>query len=202
MIKFTALMSPKEIIENISNIFFPLSDMCKKDFLEVSKIVSFEKTSLIVKEGQIAQNMYFIIKGSARAFYMKDGKDVTDWFAFENDFITAINSYFMNMPSPHFIAVNPETVLLQLSKESISKLSAKHLDFERMGNTIVTKTMLQLQQRIVSLQFETAQQKYENLLAVYPDITLKTQLTHIASYLGISLETLSRLRKQKKSNLI
>jgi len=58
--------------------------------------------------------------------------------------------------------------------------------------------MLQLQQRIVSIQFETAQQKYENLLHTRPDITQRVALTHIASFLGITLETLSRIRNPKK----
>ena len=184
-------------IEKISELYFPLSQACKNDIEAAAQIIAIEKTNLLVKEGQIAQNMYFICKGSARAYYLKNGKDITDWFAFENDFITSINSFFMDIPSPHFIEVNENSVLLKLTKANITKLSEKHLDFERMGNLIITKTMLQLQQRIVSLQFETAQQKYENLLDIHPDITLKTQLSHIASYLGIALETLSRIRKLK-----
>jgi len=185
-----------EAIERMGNLYLPLSEACRKDIEAVAQILNFEKVSLLVKEGQIHQNMYFICKGSARAYYFKNDKDITDWFAFENDFITAINSFFTGEPSPHYIEISENTVLLKLSKENITQLSEKYIEFERMGNLVTTKTMLQLQKRIVSLQFETAQQKYKNLLEIYPDITLKTQLTHIASHLGITLETLSRIRKQ------
>ena len=77
-------------------------------------------------------------------------------------------------------------------------LADKHHDFERLGRLVVTKTMLQLQHRIVAVQFETAQQKYENLLKARPDITQRVSLSHIASYLGITLETLSRIRNPKR----
>ena len=85
-----------------------------------------------------------------------------------------------------------------MSRENILELSEKHIEFDRLGKIIITKTMLQLQQRISSIQFETAQQKYKNLLEIEPNITQRVALTHIASYLGITLETLSRIRNPKK----
>jgi CRP-like cAMP-binding protein len=128
---------------------------------------------------------------------LKDDKDITDWFAFENNFICSINSFFLNMPSPHYIEVLEPSILLEISRENINLLSDKYKEFDRLGKIIVTKTMLQQQQRIVSIQFETAQQKYENILKIRPDITKRVALTHIASYLGITLETLSRIRNPK-----
>jgi CRP-like cAMP-binding protein len=101
------------------------------------------------------------------------------------------------MPSPHYIEVLEPSILLEISRENINLLSDKYKEFDRLGKIIVTKTMLQQQQRIVSIQFETAQQKYENILKIRPDITKRVALTHIASYLGITLETLSRIRNPK-----
>jgi CRP-like cAMP-binding protein len=156
-----------------------------------------ERETLLVKEGQLADKTYFIASGSARAFYLKDDKDITDWFAFENNFINSINSFFMHIPSPHFIEVLEPSTLLEISRENIDLLSDKHQEFDRLGKIAITKTLLQLQQRVVSIQFETAQQKYENILKIRPDITQRVALTHIASYLGITLETLSRIRNPK-----
>lgn len=186
------------IIESISANYSHLSEYCCADFKEHAKVLNFEKGTTLVKEGQLADKIYFIVSGCARAFYMKDGKDITDWFAFENDFMTAINSFFLFIPSPHFIEVLEQTTLLEISRVNMIKLCDKHHDFDRLGRIVSTKTMLQLQQRIASIQFETAFQKYENLLAIRPDITQRIPLTHIASYLGITLETLSRIRKPPK----
>jgi CRP-like cAMP-binding protein len=187
----------EQIIENIEIHFSILTKECKADLKKVSRVLTLKKETQIVKEGQFADKTYFIAEGSARAFYLKDGKDITDWFAFENDFISSINSFFLNIPSPHFIEVLQPSTLLEISRENVILLSDKYNEFDRLGKIIVTKTMLQLQQRIVSIQFEKAQQKYENMLKIRPDITQRVPLTHIASYLGITLETLSRIRNPK-----
>lgn len=186
-----------QIIENISTHYSHLTEHCKTDFKDLSKVLTFDKSTVLVREGQYADKTYFIVQGSARAFYIKDSKDITDWFAFENDFMCSINSFFLNIPSPHYIEVLEQTTLLEISRDSMIKLCDKYHDFDRLGRIVTTKTMLQLQQRIVSIQFETAFQKYENLLNIRPDITQRIPLTHIASYLGITLETLSRIRNPR-----
>lgn len=190
-------MNKEDIINTISDKYAHLCDECKSEFFTNSRILTLKKGEILVKEGQYADKAYFIVSGSTRAYYLSDGKDITDWFAFENDFICAINSFFQNIPSPHFIEVLEETILLVISRECLLKLSDKYHDFERLTNRVATKTMLKLQARIVSMQFQSAEQKYENILLAYPNITQRVQLTHIASYIGITLETLSRIRKLK-----
>lgn len=190
-------MNIEQIIENIELHYSLLTSECKNDLINNSKILTFERETKIVKEGQLADKTYFIAQGSARAFYLKNGKDITDWFAFENDFISSINSFFLDIPSPHFIEVLEKSTLLEISKEQVLLLSDKYREFDRLSKLVITKTMLQQQQRIASIQFETAQQKYDNILKIRPDITQRIPLTHIASYLGITLETLSRVRNPK-----
>jgi CRP-like cAMP-binding protein len=183
-----------QIIESISETYSPLSSLCKDDLKNTSKILSLEKNTVLVKEGQLADKTYFVVKGCARAFYLKEGKDISDWFAFENDFISSIHSFFLGVPSPHYIELLEPTTFLEISKDAVLSLCDKYHDFDRLGRIIVTNTMLRLQQRIVSMQFETALQKYNSLLSIRSDITQRVPLTHIASYLGITLETLSRIR--------
>ncbi len=188
-------MKKEDIINIVSDKYAYLNPECKSDFFNKSQILNFKKGETLVKEGQHSDKAYFIVKGSTRAYYLNDGKDITDWFAFENDFICAINSFFQNIPSPHFIEVLEDTQLLVISRDDIMKLSDKYHDFERLTNRVATKTMLKLQARIVSMQFQSAKQKYQNILLAYPNITQRVPLTHIASYIGITLETLSRIRK-------
>jgi CRP-like cAMP-binding protein len=187
----------KNALQIITQTFSPLSEECLADFEQYAQIQSFQKGHQLVKEGQYADKMYFMLNGCAKAFYLKDGKNITDWFAFEHEFICAINSFFLFIPSPHYIELLEDSTLLVIAREDMVMLCDKHHDFERLGRISTTKTLLQLQQRVVSLQFENAQQRYLNLISIYPHIELRVPLGDIASYLGITQETLSRIRASK-----
>ena len=190
-------MNKDQIIQSIVENYHELPFECVNDLHLNSEVLNLEKGIQIVREGAYADKVYYVAEGTARAFYLKDGKDISDWFAFEHDFICSINSYFLNIPSPHYIETIEASTLLAINRTQVNLLSDRYLAFDRLGKVIVTNTMLRLQQRIVAMQFETAKQTYENLLSIRPDITQRIPLMHIASYLGITLETLSRIRSPK-----
>lgn len=190
-------MTKEEIVHEISKTYSELSLECQQELREYATILSFKKGTTLVRADQYSDKTYYIIKGGARAYYLKDGKDISDWFAFENEFISSIVSFFSDKPSPHYIDLLEDSILIELSKNNIKTLSDKYHDFERLIRVIVTKTMLSQQEKIAAMQFYNAEQKYKNLLAIRADITQRVPLTHIASYLGITLETLSRIRKPK-----
>ncbi|MEL6863726.1 MAG: Crp/Fnr family transcriptional regulator [Bacteroidota bacterium] len=182
----------------IGELYAPLSDKCQQELLEQIHLTTVEKGEVIVREGQFANKAYFILQGCARAYYLKDGKDISDWFAFENEFITAIISFFGNEPSPHYIEMLEDTLIMEISRTTIDQLSNKHHDFEHLVRVVVTKTMLRQQERISSTLFHTARERYDHILDTYPGITNRVPLMHIASYLGMTLETLSRIRNTKR----
>jgi len=191
-------MNKEDIIKTISKTYSPLTYDCEQELLGFVKILKLKKNSTLIREGQYSDKTYYIVSGCARAYYLRDGKDISDWFAFENEFISAIISFFTNKPSPHLIELLEDSILVEFSREQIEKLCTKYHDFERLVRVIVTNTMLRQQERIASIQFQSARQKYENILAIHPNITNRIPLTHIASYLGITLETLSRIRTLQK----
>ena len=137
------------------------------------------------------------MEGCGRAFYLNGGKDITDWFAFEHEFISAIVSFFGNEPSPHFIEMVQASIVIEISKDTVEHLSNKYHCFEKLIRVVVTKVMLSQQERISSILFQTAEQRYKEMLSIRPDIINKFPLKHIASYLGMTLETLSRVRSTK-----
>ncbi len=190
-------MNKGQILNSIVDNYHSLSTDCLAELMICSKVITIDKEVQIVKEGQSSKKVFYVAEGSVRAFYLKGDKDVSDWFAFENSFISSINSFFLDVPSPHYIESVEFSTLLEIDRDDVKRLSDKYLEFDRLGKLIVTNTMLQLQQRIVSMQFESAKQSYESLLRIRPDITQRIPLTHIASYLGITLETLSRIRNPK-----
>lgn len=190
-------MNKEEIVNRISETYSPLSSGCRKELLDSIKILSRKKHTTLVKEGQYSDKTFYIVEGCARVYYLKDGKDISDWFAFENEFISSIISFFSDKPSPHYIELLEDSILIEMSKDTVDKLSVKYHDFERLIKVVVIQTMLSQRERISSILFQNAQQRYENILKKYPNITNRVPLTHIASHLGITLETLSRIRNPR-----
>ncbi len=183
-----------EIIDSIVAQYGILSAEARNDVKKLGQIRKVNKGDILVKEGDYSYELYFVAHGGARAYYLMDGKTITDWFAFENDFISSIVSFFLGVPSQHYIEILEDSTFMVLQLKDIEMLCDKYHDFERLARMSTTKTMLQLQQRIVSLQFKTSKERYHSLLEKYPQIELRAPLGDIASYLGITQETLSRIR--------
>lgn len=190
-------MNIEKVIAEIGNLYAPLSIESQQKFIASSNVNTFKKAEIVVREGQYSEKGYLIVQGCARAYYLKEGKDITDWFAFENDFMAPIVSFFSKEPSPHYIEFVEDSTVIEFSKKTVDDLSAEHHDFERLISKVVTQTMLGLCERLFTIQFNKAEERYKHLIAIHPDITNRVPLTHIASYLGITLETLSRIRNPK-----
>jgi CRP-like cAMP-binding protein len=192
--------SKESIIATISRLYVPLSDECQSDLAAVSLVQQHPKSTYLVKKGQLADRFYFVAHGAARAYYVKGSKNITAWFAFENQFINALDSYFRNIPSPHYIELLEQSCVWSIAKKDAILLAKKHRDFEALSNKIILSTLLGLNDHVVSLRFGTAKERYQSLLTSRPDITNRVPLHHIASYLGITMETLSRIRNQKHTS--
>jgi CRP-like cAMP-binding protein len=190
-------MTHEEIIERTHAFFSSVPAECQQEFLLNSRLRTIQKGEVVVREGQHSKQAYFVLQGCSRSYYIKDGKDVSDWFAFENEFVSPIVSFFSDQPNPHYVEFLEDSTVLEFSKETIDGLSAKYPEFGRIVTSVVTETMLNLCERLYNIQVTKAEDRYEHLLSVYPDITNRVSLTHIASFLGITLETLSRIRSAK-----
>lgn len=190
-------MTSEEIVHKIGEIYSPLSMECQQELVASSKMSTFKRGEIVVREGQFSDKAYLIVQGCSRAYYLKNGKDISDWFAFENEFMAPIVSFFSSQPSPHYVEFVEDSIVLEFSKNTVDKLSDKHHDFERLIGKVVTGTMLGLCERLYTIQFNKAEDRYKHLISIHPNITNRIPLTHIASYLGITLETLSRIRNPK-----
>ncbi|MEM6801701.1 MAG: Crp/Fnr family transcriptional regulator [Bacteroidota bacterium] len=191
-------MNINDILNAIQREYVPLSPVCLEELFESIEIRSLQKGEVLVKEGQFADKAYFIVQGCARAYYLKEGRDISDWFAFEHEFISSIVSFFTQAASPHYIEILQDALVLELSRDTVEKLSKKYHEFEHLIRVIVTKTMLSQRERISSILFHTAEERYEQILAIRPDIIQRVPLMHIASYLGMTIETLSRIRNAQR----
>jgi CRP-like cAMP-binding protein len=135
-------------------------------------------------------------RGALRGFYTLDGKEITHWFGFENDFVTSFHSFITRQPAVENIQLLEGSILWALSKDKLTGLLNQYHDIERLLRIAYEKYYIRLEERYVNAQFKTATERYQNLLQQSPHLIERVPLGHIASYLGISQETLSRIRSR------
>lgn len=156
---------------------------------------SIKKNGELLRNGENCNYFYFVNKGILRSYYFQEDKEVTNWFALENDFATSIYSFISRNQSYENIEALEDTTLEMLSNNSLQEIYTKFPETERTGRLIIENYYISLEERIVSIQFKTAKERYDKLLAKHPGIILRAPMGAIASYLGITQETLSRIRK-------
>ncbi len=185
----------QNLLLHISPIF-QITDKKAKTALEdlfVQK--QFSKNDLLIEEGQICRHLYFIEKGSIRGFYNIDGKDVSQWFGFENDFVTSFRSFTLRTASKEYIQVLEESLVWSISKDELDNLLLQFPELEKLVRLVYEQYYIRLEERYSNAHFKTATERYEDLQHQQPHILQRIPLGYIASYLGISAETLSRIRK-------
>lgn len=174
-----------------------LSEDSMEKFLSVWKHWSVAKDYFLLREHTVSDYIYFIEKGVARIFYHKNEKEVTEWIATDQQFFLSITSFFQRTPSHLMIHTLEPSEIYGIHHDDFMKLADQHHDIERLLRKMVTASLILSQIRMDSIQFETAQQRYERLLKTSPQIIQRVPLSYIASFLGVTLETLSRIRSAK-----
>ena len=178
------------------NRYYPLPPAAQNALLNSLEKTVLSKNEFLLKDRQICRQLYFLEKGALRGFYNSDGKEITHWFAFENDFVTSFYSFTTGLPAVENIQLLEGSILWSISKEQLAELFNNHHEIERLVRIAYEKYYIRLEERFVNAQFKTARELYENMLLQAPHILERVPLGYIASYLGISQETLSRIRSQ------
>jgi CRP-like cAMP-binding protein len=148
----------------------------------------------LITEGKISRHLYFLEQGCLRGYYNLEGKEITHWFGFENDFVTSFHSFITQQPAVENIQLMEGCVLWSISKDTLTGLLDQYQEIERLLRIAYEKYYIRLEERFVNAQFRTATELYQGLLEQSPHIIERVSLGYIASYLGISQETLSRIR--------
>ena len=185
------------IFKKIKEEYCEISPEAIFDWSEKIKIVEHKKKHLLAKEGVLSKKFYYVIKGAVKAYYLLDDKKVTDWFAFENDFIPSTTNHLIGQRSNHYIELIEDSILIELTNKDLEELCKKHHDFEHLYRLTLSKAIYQLRERIASLQFRTVKQRYDSLIKLHPTIASRIPLGDIASFLGTTQESLSRTRALK-----
>ena len=147
--------------------------------------------------GNRSQKVHFIEKGMLRTFYNKDGKDITHFFFDENSFTMSLESNYFNKTDPYGREVLEETTLRTIQFREFNDLFNNIDGFKNLVFIAAIDTIKRFSDKLFSLQFQTAEQRYKSMMDNYPNILLRVSLGDIASYLGITQQTLSVIRAQK-----
>jgi CRP-like cAMP-binding protein len=187
-------MSLPPYIKNLGN----LSMQTEQAIGSVFKRDEFPKGHFLYAQGDICQHIYFIEKGIVRIYYFTDaGKEITQWFFAENSFFTAIDSYYNHKPTMVNCELLEDSVVYSLKYSEMEAMLNKNHDWAKLVFQVVYAIAKQLSQYIIVIKFQSAEDRYNALMKEYPQIFQRAKLGHIASFLGITQETLSRIRAGK-----
>jgi CRP-like cAMP-binding protein len=156
--------------------------------------MKFAKGEKILNEGDICRNIYWIVKGLARQFYYKNGKELTEYMGVENTIMMSIESLFMEKPSIQVIQALEPTLIYALPKAELEAVAMRSVNIQILYRKILEESLIISQQRADMLRFESAQDRYQKLVKSSPQLVLRAPLVYIASYLQMTPETLSRVR--------
>jgi CRP-like cAMP-binding protein len=177
--------------------FHSVSKEAEEALLKICSLISIPKNKDLQPIGHTCRTIYFITKGIGRIYYFKDGIDVTESFAFENNIIARIESLFIGKPSRKAIQILEDAEIIAINANALFKLYDTFPDIERLFRKIFEAAYVDTVNRIESIQFHTAEERYQTLLEQAPNVIKRVPLKYIASYLGITQQSLSRIRALK-----
>lgn len=157
------------------------------------------KTNLF-EHAQVHQKVGFVLEGLVRAYYSNEkGDEISSWFVSEFEFVTDYPAFLTGKPSLFcFEALEPVTVVW-LPREAIFQAYSDFHAFEKYGRIIAEGVILMQQSRIESFLFKSAKQRYLEFDSTCPNVIHRISLTHLASYIGIERQSLTRIRKELKA---
>jgi len=187
----------EEILQIFLRLYPLLSPEAQQYVMNALKTKEVKKKTLLLKIDQVCKNIYFIEKGLFRCYYYNGEKEVCSWFKKEGDFIISVNSFFDQKPSYEAIEAVEDGVLQYISFMELQYICLHFLEFNIIRALILEKYYKELDAIMYATKMKTAHERYKFLRDTYPEIVLRVPATYIASFLGISLETLSRIKSRR-----
>ncbi len=189
-------ITPRDIARELARRYSTMTHE-ELDMLESILVAKkYAKNEKILDEGEVCENIYWIVKGLVRQFYFKNGKELTEYMATENTICMCIESLFLEQPTRlQMMAIEP-TVLYCLPKARLEAVAMKSVNIQILYRKILEESLILSQIHADMLRFESAIDRYRKLVKRSPQLVLRAPLVYIASYLQMTPETLSRVRTQ------
>lgn len=175
----------------------PFTPIELQDIISNFKREEVAKNTTLIAEGEVSKRFYFMESGMGRSYYLKeDGKDITQWFFAGGKFMSSVDSFFQQTPSLYYLETLEDSVLYSITKNEMDILFSKYHKMEQLGRLASIEMLTKVTNKLNAIQFQTAKQRYEYMLEEFPNISHRVPLGYIASYLGMTQETLSRIRRK------
>ena len=185
---------------NFLNRYTKLSEGEIQFVKEHTPIRQVEKNHVLLKEGKISKEFYFIVKGCVRLYYLSNGEEKTAYFYTENMFVSSYESFTRQIPAKHNLVTLEDTSLVVFSVDSVPKFLGFSPKFEFLARVIMEEELSTYQKIISSFITQNAEERYLATLKNDPELLQRIPQHQIATYLGVSPETLSRIRKRIVDN--
>lgn len=167
---------------------------CQHELTQAASRQVVKKGDFLLRQGEVCRYSFTLEAGIARKYYLKDGVEVTTELGFAEDLLVSFGSYAHQSPSTEFIQALTDCTVLRLSHRDFERLKAVHPRLLELDLLLTEYYALQLEERLNHLQFRSARERYDRLMTRHPHLVRQISVTYLASYLGITLETLSRIR--------
>lgn len=192
-------MKPFEKLFTVLMAVYPLSDELKEYLSQHVKLLRFKKKQILLKPGEVANHIYFISKGLLRAYYTDgDGPEQTFWLMKELDMMASAFSFFTRVPGDLTIEVIEDCELIAIDYDTLEKVYRKFIEFNVVGRVLTQKYYALSDERAMILRIKKVPDRYRYMERHHPDLLVRVKQKYIASYLGATSETLSRIKKKKQ----
>ena len=166
-------------------------------FRQFFKRLEVPAKTILLEEGQVSKTMFFVEKGCLRTWINNDGKQITTQFFFEGDSVSSIESFRTNQPSLYSIETIEPCILQTISQRDFQKALDTSPDLKKKLEERLFNRLFQSQQILYSFLKNSPQKRYEELIKRHPQIVQRVPQHYIASYLGITPVSLSRIRNRR-----
>ena len=175
----------------------PISETDIELLIPILQTKSVKKNAYLSKQGEVSRNVYFLLSGFFRMYYVdREGVEINYRFADKANFIVDFQSFLTEKPSHFYWQAMQDSRLLVLPNESIQKIYSLSPAWNNFGRLLAEHVYLQLNERVELLLFMNPEERYVHLQKSQPELISKVSQFHLASYLGIKPESLSRIRKR------
>ena len=160
-----------------------------------STLKKLKKGELLVQPGDNTTFLAYVNKGAFRVYFINDkGDEITTWFSFQDMFVTDLLAYYKEIPAKFFVEAVEESEIFTIQKYQLEKLFTTHPEYREFGRNFAENGMVLIMERMIALQTKSAEERYKELLDK-PQFLQKIPLKYLATYLGITDTSLSRIRK-------
>jgi len=186
----------KDLLALLHNIH-PLSAGLQQYLTEKIKTRQVARKETILQSGHISRHIYFIQKGLLRTFYYEDGNEISSGFMFEGDMLASVQSFFYQAESIECIQAIEDSRLSYICYDELQFIFKHFKEAHFIGRILMTRNYIASEQRLHCMRMKKAAARYQFMLKYYPQLILRVPAKYMATYLGFSEETLSRVRSRK-----